>query len=342
MFNHQIQLDIEEILLEEPILQGKSFGDVLISGATGMLGGYLVESLLIFKEKGYFDVGQIYLASRRTNGHITNLISEKSESITHVKLENLPDFLNSTKIKTFIHAASPASFGEVAENMLGLFDTNIKMTKMFLDQVSNEDVNFFFFSSGDVYGPRPNFPTSENDFSGFDPSQPRHLYGEFKRTAESLMYIFAQRIEANFVSLRIYHTFGPGLSLEDKRIFGSVLKSLLLGSKFEWNSNGSAKRNFLYTKDLLRAILFTLNLKGFNAFNVAGGSAITISDFVGYARELSSVEIFGYPPDILIDSNTHIQSGDADISKLKGLGWSPTVDCINAIRRTRKSLGYKE
>jgi UDP-glucuronate decarboxylase len=335
-------VDIEEILLEDSIPPSTSFGDVLISGATGMLGGYLAESLLIFKEKGNFNVGKIYLAGRQTNNHIAALLIQKSESLNFVELESLPDFLNSTKIETFIHAASPASFGDVAENMLGLFDTNIEMTKMFLDQVSNKDVKFFFFSSGEIYGPTPNFPTSESDFSGFDPSQPRHLYGEFKRAAESLIYIYAQKIEANFVSLRIYHTFGPGLNLDDKRIFGSVLKSLLLGSKFEWKSNGAAKRNFLYTKDLLRAILFTSNLKGFNAFNVAGNSAITISDFVSYARELSSIEIFPHPPDFLVEASTHIQTGDADISKLNGLGWTPTVEAIDAIRRTRRSMGFKE
>ena len=178
-------MDIEEILLEDSIPPSTSFGDVLISGATGMLGGYLAESLLIFKEKGNFNVGKIYLAGRQTNNHIAALLIQKSESLNFVELESLPDFLNSTKIETFIHAASPASFGDVAENMLGLFDTNIEMTKMFLDQVSNKDVKFFFFSSGEIYGPTPNFPTSESDFSGFDPSQPRHLYGCLLYTSPS-------------------------------------------------------------------------------------------------------------------------------------------------------------
>ena len=342
MFNLQIERDIEEIFSESAIPRNISFGNVLITGATGMLGGYLAESLLIFKQKGYFNIGEIYIVGRGLSVRCAEIQKIASGFLHLVDLESLPIFLQTKNIDSFIHAASPASFENVGKNMLGLFETNIGMTKMLLERISDESTNFFFFSSGDVYGPEPKFPTSEVDFSGFDPAQSRHLYGEFKRAAESLMYIYSQKVTANYVALRIYHTFGPGLRIDDSRIFGEVLKTLVTKTKFHWKSNGSVRRNFLYTKDLLRAILFTSNLSGFNAFNVAGDSAITISEFVECARQLSNDEVFPYPPENGDFPITHIQTGNADTSKLRSRGWVPTVDPKEAISRTLESKVNKK
>jgi len=339
MINHQIFKDVDELLTENSFPRKSDLGNIIVTGAGGMLGQYLAQSLYVLRSRGNpFNVGKIFLVSRKLNSNLEALLSMGDGVFEFCNTVDLADFLSSHSIDTVIHAASPSNFRDVSKDPMGLYWTNIELTKLLLDNLNQGSKKFYLFSSGEVYGPNPAFPTSENDFAGFDPSNSRNFYGEFKRAAESLLSIYSQKSDSNFVCLRIYHTFGPGLSIEDDRVFGAVINSLVTGKSFQWKSDGSAKRNFLYTKDLLQAILVTSHLKGFNAFNVAGTESIAVRDFVYSARQLTDLEIF---PDALtgkgIDGNP-IQIGDASTIKIQVLGWACTVDPREAIRRTWESL----
>lgn len=339
MINDQILKDLDELLSEKVFSKKAAFGNVIITGATGMLGLYLAQSFYLLRSRGNpFNIGKIYLVSRKLNSNLEAILSINRDVFEYCRTDDLQVFLSSRSIDFVIHAASPSNFSDVSKDPLGLYETNLVLTKLLLDNLDHGYKRFYFFSSGEIYGPNPKWPTSENDYSGFDPGNPRNFYGEFKKAAESLLSIYSLQSDSNFISLRIYHTFGPGLSLEDGRVFGAVLNSLVMGKVFEWKSDGSATRNFLYTKDLLQAILLTSDLRGFSAFNVAGTESITIRDFVYSARQFTSLDLF---PDAIEDSampGSLIQTGDANTSKIQELGWTCTIDPKEAIRRTWESL----
>jgi nucleoside-diphosphate-sugar epimerase len=200
----------------------------------------------------------------------------------------------------------------------------------------------FFASSGEVYGKSAIFPTTENDYSGFSHLEPSGLYAESKRAAESYLYAHSEKYGYDVNSLRIYHTFGPGLQFNDKRIFGEVIQSIIFNTPFKWTSNGSVTRNFLYTLDLVRAILILAPTQGFEVFNVAGTQETKILDFVNIARQLSSSVIFpSVPPNFEDVGHTHIHRGFASIDKLASLNWQPTVNIDDAIKRTVRSQKWR-
>lgn len=341
MFDPQIEVDVNEILNEIHNPRIPPFGNILITGANGMLASYIAESFLILKSKNKFQIENIYLVGRKLSSNLYRLLNASTFAPIFVPLESLGNFLSENQIDTFIHAASPSSFDRATENFKSLFETNLKMTELLLEQIHSSSTRFYFFSSGDVYGSIPKFPTSEKDFSACDPTELRNLYGEFKRCAESLMKIYSETVKAKYISFRIYHTFGPGVNLEDGRIFSAILKSLKQQTKFRWNSNGKARRNFLYSKDLFSAILCTSDVSGFNAYNVAGVRSISILEFVSKAAEIGDSELFPQPEPDDPNSVSHIQVGDADTSKLKSLKWFQTVDEKQALIRTLNSLEFR-
>lgn len=341
MFDPQIEADVNEILNEIRDHRIPPFGNILITGANGMLASYIAESFLILKSKNEFQIGNIFLVGRKLSSDLDRLLNASNFGAVFVQLDTLGEFCSENQIDTFIHAASPSSFERATLDFKSLFDTNLKLTDLLLEQIHSASNRFYFFSSGDVYGSSPKFPTGEKDFAACDPTELRNLYGEFKRCAESLMKIYSETVKANYISLRIYHTFGPGVNLEDGRIFSAILKSLKHRTQFLWNSNGTAKRNFLYSKDLFSAILYTSGVSGFNAYNVAGARSISIRDFVSKAAEIGDSELFPEPLPSDPNSVSHIQVGDADTSKLQSMRWSQTVDEKQALIRTLHSLEFR-
>lgn len=80
--------------------------------------------------------------------------------------------------------------------------------------------------------------------------------------------------------VRIVHTYGPGISLDDGRSFADFIGAVVHGTDIVLNSDGSARRPFLYLADATRAF-FTVLLKG------ASGEAYN----VGYDQDMSIFEL---------------------------------------------------
>ena len=117
---------------------------------------------------------------------------------------------------------------------------------------------------------------------------------------------------------------------------GGIIESLHLGHLIVLNSDGSTIRVFMYTKDLVSAILHTIEVKGFNVFNVAGKEPISIANFCELSLGLGVPNIVYKTDEDLIPRN--IQTGFADTSKLEALGWVPSVSTLDTLWRTSKTL----
>ena len=338
MINSQIQQDIDFLIADMKSLEIAPVGRVLITGGSGMLGSYIAQGLLELKNRSKFGIESISLLIRENSSRFSMFQKFFGNKFEYIHQNSLLQLQHKFSFDTIIHAASPSNFRVIKLSMMSLFQTNLEMTLQLQKLLAPNVGRFIFFSSGDVYGPNPHFPTSEEDFSGFNHTNPKYLYAEFKRAAESLMYISSQETGLTNTSLRIYHTFGPGVDLSDTRIFGSVVNTLVTKSPFIWNSSGTAKRNFLYSKDLLLAILLTTNSHGFEAYNVAGDESIFVKDFVSIARSLSSVELFPMPPIGSMEEDAPISIGEASTLKLKSLNWRQTVPTEQAVSNTLASF----
>jgi nucleoside-diphosphate-sugar epimerase len=338
----QIEKDMSEITFASKKFSGHDFGLILLTGASGMLGGYILESLVVLSKLKIIDLDRIIVPVRNKSIYLDNLEKNNKNLIKIIKDSEISSHLEEYMFNTIFHFSSPSSISKIQIDLVSVFETNFLLTVEFCSHLSKTKGKIFFASTGEVYGSSPRIPTSENDYSAFSHLETAGLYAEAKKAAESYLYAHSQKFEYDAFSLRIFHTFGPGLHLQDPRIFGQVINSLSTGIPFQWQSNGIVTRNFLYTLDLVKAILILTPLVGFNVFNIAGNKEIQMRDFVAVARDMSSLEIFPLElQDGYAEGHTKILRGSANIDKLAALGWSPTIDTTEAILRTLYSRNWR-
>ncbi len=134
--------------------------------------------------------------------------------------------------KTSVHGAI---------NMLGL----AKRTKARILQASTSE----------VYGDPQMHPQREDYWGNANPIGPRSCYDEGKRCAETLFFDYHRQHKLDIRVIRIFNTYGPGMSPNDGRVISNFIVQALRNEDITIFGRGSQTRSFLYVDDLIDGIL---------------------------------------------------------------------------------------
>lgn len=324
-------------------LYGKT---ILITGANGFLPAYMVESILLLNEnkanqpiKVIGLVRNIEKAKKRFEGFL-----ERNDFLL-ITADICKPIEIKEKLNYIIHAASQASPKYYSIDPVGTLSANTIGTYNLLNlAVENNVENFLFFSSSEVYGAvLSNENITESMYGIIDPTQIRSCYAESKRMGETMCVSFGAQYNVPVSIVRPFHTYGPGLSFDDGRVFADFVANIVNGNDIVINSDGSAVRSFCYLADATVGF-FTVLLKGEHnlAYNVGNPmGAISI-------KELANLLVEMYPQKklkaVFKDSNSkvYLQSNFSrlcpDIEKIKALGWEPSTSVQEGFRRTIESF----
>ena len=112
------------------------------------------------------------------------------------------------------------------------------------------------------------FKTKEKKELEFQ-TPPRPLI-EGKKIAETICYSYFKQKKVPIKILRVFHTYGPMMNLNDGRVMMDFIKNAINEKEIIIKSKGNQKRTFCYISDLIEGILIVL-LKGKNgeAYNLA-------------------------------------------------------------------------
>lgn len=335
-FDPIIQADVRNYLESG----GAQFGNCAILGSTGTLGSYLLDFIsLVNLMHGSNAV--TYGFSRTTNSHITQLATRPGVKLA--EMTELSEILNLRDVHA-IHAASPASASKVLADINNLIDANINLTTKVQSCLEKIGGHFTFFSSGEIYGNSPNYPTKENDYSPFDHLTPRGYYPEVKKYTEMQLQLWSAKTKVPVSILRVFHTFGPGIHHKDTRIFASAIHDLVNNRNINLTSDGLARRSFLYTSDLALAVQRTSLEPNFQVYNVSGAEEISIVDFANLVAMNSATCQVVFSTSSLIDQQNRspIMRGFADTTHLQNLGWIQRVKISDAIKKTIESVKWRQ
>ncbi|MGJ0319645.1 NAD-dependent epimerase/dehydratase family protein [Aliarcobacter cryaerophilus] len=318
---------------------------ILITGANGFLPAYMVETLLLLNNDilKYSPCKVIALVrnEKHTKERFSNYLSDENLKII---VQDVANQINiNEKIDYIIHAASPASPKYYNIDPVGVIMPNILGTKNTLDlAIENKVEGYLYFSSGEVYGQLNDGEVINEDKYGYlDSTTVRACYGESKRMGENLCVSYGHQYNIPVKIVRPFHTYGPGMKLDDGRVFADFVKNIVNNEDIEMKSDGSATRAFCYLADATVGFFkILLEGKNNNAYSLANSNGvISIKDLatelVNMFPEKGLKAIFAEQNKDYLQSP--IKGNSVDTSKLESLDWKATTTIKDGFKKTIRS-----
>ncbi len=338
MINPIVEEDLRYVL--EASVDWKRFAGkaVLISGAAGMLPSYMVETLLFAEREGAIpDLKVLALVrdAQKAKARFAHWDTRALEFFEQDVCDPLPEELQADFV---VHAASPATPRTFLKLPVDTLLANTVGTANLLAVAQRSSAEaFLLFSSGAVYGlPVSNEPLMrEDDYGVVDPLDARSCYAEGKRAAEALCKAWHRQHGVPTQIARISHTYGPGMDLQDGRVFADFVADIVAGRNIVLKSDGSAARPFCYVSDATRAF-FTLLLKGVagEAYNVGMDHEISVGALADLLVGLFPERGLRVVREVEATEGQSRQAGVFDLTKIGALGWKPAIDVAAGFRRT--------
>lgn len=247
---------------------------ILITGCAGFLGYYFMQFLTRYKQE--FGIKQIIGLDNFIFGK-PRWIDELSNSnkvnlykfdIINDKIENIE---NTGKVSMVIHMASIASPVFYRKYPVQTLEANAWGLRNLLEFYKDKKLKgLLFFSSSEIYGDPDinNIPTDE-EFRGYTScTGPRACYDEAKRFGETMCTLYSKQYNLPVGVARPFNNYGPGMSIDDKRVVADFAKSAYQGRNIEVFSDGTPTRTFSYVADAITGYLKILLYGQYDYFNI--------------------------------------------------------------------------
>ena len=321
---------------------------ILITGATGLIGHYLTNSL-IYRNIYHGDGINILLLVR--NIEKAEIMYEKrlpadGEHIHFIK-GSMEEFSGiNGGMDYIVHAASPTNSEFFVQHPVETVQSIVHGTEKVLHLAREKQVlGCVYLSSMEVYGANLNSEKiAENHGSNLDTMSVRSSYPEAKRLCENLCADYAYQYHVPICVLRLAQTFGPGIQRDDKRIFAQLMNAYLNSEDIVLLTDGKSSRSYIYLADAVTAILTVLlSGKTGNAYNAANESTYcSILDLAKLVAEKIAKNRIGivwkneggegtiqFPPPHMLNLDTR---------KLHELHWTAHTGLENMFLRTIETL----
>jgi UDP-glucuronate decarboxylase len=345
--NPIIKEDLEKICSSDLPWEKLQNKKILVTGGAGFLASYLVQALLAAGRRYNLNSEVICVVRNlKSADKRYELYKDNSELsiFQHDISMPLPDIFPSADI--IIHSASQASPKYYGVDPVGTLQANSVGTMYFLEHaVKTKAEKFLFFSSGEVYGVplNPNQLIGEQDYGYLDPMNVRSCYAESKRIGETMCAAWGQQHGLYTSIVRPFHTYGPGMALDDQRVFADFVADVVAKRDIALRSDGLARRPFCYIADATLGFL-TVLLKGLpsQAYNVANpATEISIKDLAVLLADLFPERNVGVKFEVPVHNGAYLKSPISrscpSIEKIRDLGWTPKVNLQDGFRRTIQS-----
>lgn len=311
---------------------------VLISGATGMIGSFLVDVLLSK------DIDCTVYALGRSEEKANSRFS-KWKNDSHFVF--IPYDINKHFVKEdlgnvdyVLHLASNTHPMQYSTDPIGTITTNILGVQNMLDfAIEHNCERFAFTSSNEIYGEnRGDVDLFKEDYCGYINSNTmRAGYPESKRCGEALCQAYKAQKGLDVVIPRLTRSYGPTMLMSDTKAISQFIKKGIAGEDIVLKSKGTQYYSYTYVADAV-AGLITVLLKGENgeAYNIADEkSDIMLKDLAAIIANISGKKVvFEIPDAVEAAGYSTATIARLDGTKLKNLGWKARDTIKSGIEKT--------
>lgn len=307
--------------------------NVLVTGATGLLGSWLTQELVRIGARVTIllrdTVPQSYLASSGILREVNIVSGDLADYFTVLRA------VNEYEIDSIFHLGAQTIVGTASRSALSTFESNIRGTWNLLEacRTCSKLVRSVVVASSDkAYGSHLTLPYTEET-----PLQGRFPYDVSKSCADLLALSYFESYRLPVGITRCGNLFGGG-DLNFSRIVPGTIRSVLKGDRPVIRSDGKFVRDYFYVEDACEAVLKLAEqldqreLQG-QAFNFGNEKPLTVLDLVNSILML--MERPDLKPLVLNEANNEIREQYLDCTKARSLlGWRPKFSIEDALKRT--------
>ncbi len=245
---------------------------LFITGGTGFVGSWLVESLLHADSRLGLNVAAVVLSREPERFRSAHPMLANDPRLSFLRGDAHAFEFPAGDFPFMIHAAPPPSGDDRV-----------------LEFARTRGVRrFLFTSSGAVYGPQPPDMTHISEEADLTGNKPLTLYGAAKAAGERQCVAEAGKHGFSALIARMFAFTGPRLPLDANFAAGNFVRDALAGGPIRVASDGTPSRSYLYAADLA-VWLWTILVRGESGrpYNVGSGDAVTIAELAALAAELT-------------------------------------------------------
>ena len=273
---------------------------ILVTGSSGFIGTQLLSKLS--KDNKYK-----IIKMDRSFGDITNTAT----------WNNVP------KCEIVIHLAGKTFVPDSWKNPEIFINTNVAGTHLVLNYCRKNNSKLIYLSSY-LYGNTKKIPIDENE-----PVKTTNPYMLSKNISEDLCDFYSKNYGVNVLILRPFNVYGP--NQKEHFLIPSIIKQVNLEKEIKVKDL-KPKRDFIYVKDLIEAIIKTIELKmNFEIINIASGISYSVSEVIEEIQKVKGTNLKVTSTEEI--RNDEIMDTKANINKAKKLlNWSPQWSFKKAIK----------
>jgi len=297
---------------------------VLVTGGSGFIGQHVVSRLL-----GRGD--EVVVADLNSfpdrDAAITEVLGDLRDPAV-VRRAFAPD------VDAVIHLAALTSVIKSIENPQDVFDTNVAVTQLLLEQSRLNGVKRLVFAS-------TNAVVGDVGSSTIDESmviRPLTPYGATKAASEMLLSAYSASYAMVTVALRLTNVYGIGMQVKDS-IVARLMRAAMNHGTLQIYGTGEQVRDYVFVSDVVTAFLLGLELDHSDTLVIGSGHSVSVNELHRLACEVTDVEI-GY-------ESTPAKKGEmpaviVDTSKAATIGFSRSYSLSEGLRSTWEDFESSE
>jgi len=300
---------------------------ILITGASGFVGGHLVDRLI--------DLGAIIGITELDN----SVYSDFHYLVNLCNIDDVNRAVSRLQPEIVFHLAAQPIVDIALNAPFDTLETNIRGTYNLLEVCSRVGKNiqsFVHFSTDKVYG-----ETIENEGS----TELSHLggvthpYNASKLCGDILAQSYASFSDLPISIIRSGNIYGEG-DIHWDRLIPYVCKMLVTHQPIELRSDGFLYRDYIYVQDVIDALLLVGSAEISSPppfpriYNLGSEKSYTVKEIIQKIRKISEIEDMSIP---IYKANTHLELRyqHMNYGKIKKeLGWSPKINIEEGLKRT--------